>query len=99
MGKSRFRYRNDRNDADPMISRMFDISAPNASTEEQVQFLQALEFIDFQDVSATQRVSQLRRHRRLSRTINNVKITMRNQHAWSEFYDTTGIIPFMTRAK
>jgi hypothetical protein len=92
MGKARFTYLNDRDDPDPMIQLMFDLSAPNATAKHQAQFLEALEFIDFQDVSASQRVSQLSRHKRLRRTINNVKITMKNSVKWSEFYASTGII-------
>ena len=92
MGKARFTYRNDKNDPDPMVQHMFDLSAPNAATQHQTQFLDALEFIDFQDISASQRISQLSRHRRLRRTINNLKVTMKNRAQWSDFYDSTGII-------
>jgi len=92
MGKARFTYRNNRNDPDPMVQLMFDLSTTNAATQDQEQFLEALEFIDFQDISASQRVSQLSRHRHLRHTINNLKITMKNRAQWSDFYDSTGII-------
>ena len=96
MGKARFTYVNDKNDPDPMVQLMFDLSAPNASIQHQKQFLEALAFIDFQDISASQRVSQLSRHRRLRRTINNLKVTMKNGAQWSEFYDSTGITHLST---
>jgi hypothetical protein len=92
MGKARFMYRNDKNDPDPMVQLMYDLSAANATAQHQIQFLQALEFIEFQDISALQRVSQLSRHKRLRCTINNLKVTMRNGAQWSEFYDPRGTI-------
>jgi hypothetical protein len=92
MGKARFMYHNDHNDPDPMVQLMYDLSAANATAQHQSQFLQALEFIEFQNVSALRRVSQLSRYKQLRRTINNVKITMRNGAQWSEFYDPRGTI-------
>jgi hypothetical protein len=92
MGKARFMYRNDRDDHDPMVQGMYDLSAANATAQHQSLFLEALEFMEFQNVSAMQRVSQLSRYKRLRRTINHVKIRMTNSEQWANFYDQRGTI-------
>jgi len=93
MGRTRFHHNNNTKDPDPFIQLLFDLSRPGSTPREQAAFVKGLEFQENQDIIAAQRMEQLRRHRRIRRSINGVKVAMRNSRDWMEFYDIDSTNP------
>ena len=87
MGRTRFLYKTVRAEGDPFIQLLFDLSRENSSASEQIAFIKGLEYVEYQDICAAQRMQQLRRHRKIRRKINGTKVTMRNWKEWTNFYD------------
>jgi hypothetical protein len=71
-------HKNTPKDADPLVQLLYELPRPAPTLHEQPTFVKILEFQKDSRYQHIQRREQLGRHRRISRTINGVKVMMRN---------------------
>ena len=81
IAKTRLRFHESDSDSDPFIRALFDIShTNNPPFIQQQNFVNGVQFVEMQDIYAYQRVKQFSSLRKVTRTFQGTKLTIRNAH-------------------